>query len=104
MRTQQEPKRVKGPKPEQIPRGKKSKLKKMKQKYGDQDMEERRLRAQLIGTRVIGDEEDSEDDNADAEIRGNEDESLSNVGERNENNIMHMNLSICRDQSKPLQA
>lgn len=43
----------KGPSTEQLPRGQKSKAKKMKEKYADQDEDERELRLALLGSRKI---------------------------------------------------
>ena len=36
-----------------IARGKHSKIRKMKEKYADQDQEERKMRMQLIGTKDV---------------------------------------------------
>jgi hypothetical protein len=40
-----------GPKP--LPRGKKAKMQKMKDKYADQDEEERLMRMQLLGSKKV---------------------------------------------------
>lgn len=36
-----------------VPRGKKNKIKKMKQKYGDQDEEERDMRMAMLGAKQV---------------------------------------------------
>lgn len=45
---QQQQQKPKGPAPQKVPRGKHGKLKKMKEKYGDQDEEERRAMMELL--------------------------------------------------------
>ena len=50
-KAEEDVKKVGGPKP--LPRGKKAKIQKMKDKYADQDDDERDMRLQLIGAKKV---------------------------------------------------
>jgi hypothetical protein len=53
----------------QLPRGKKSKLKKMKKKYSDQDEEERKIKMKLLGHKVEDEDEEEEEEDAEEIIK-----------------------------------
>ena len=69
-----------------IPRGKKSKLKKIKKKYGDQDEDERKIKMKLLGHKIESDEEEGEDEEQEKE-EDNEEEEQENLQDKKEEKI-----------------